>query len=209
MSFLFLTLLPLLPLTAAQAEIPSRPTVDSMSMIGTGCPVGGAGIGTGAVNGTPIFSFPRWTLDLSSGEETDTEKYCIQKMQLANGPAGYQVTVAALTVGGISELEEGAVLGISVESTLGEEKAGAGSVQVLPSDILSNGTFSATVDISPETWSECVTDDGVVPLISLRTTISLSREEGVEDAKGTVGKVDGEIEDAVTVNFRAIWRECE
>lgn len=73
-------------------------------------------------------------------------------------------------------------------------------------DILSNGTFVGNVVTEPEVWSECVGDDGVVPLIRLETTIAL---EGEEDATGTVGMEDAELEDAVSVHFGAIWRECE
>lgn len=77
---------------------------------------------------------------------------------------------------------------------------------LIAEDILSNGTFVGSVHTEPEIWSSCVGDDGVVPLIRLETTISL---EGEGDATGTVGKEDAELEDAVTVHFGAIWRECE
>ena len=104
--------------------LPSRPTVASLSMRGTGCPIGGGGIGTGAIDGTPVFSFLQWTLDLASeGENGRVEKYCVQDMQLENGPPGYQVRVSAVTVRGPAELED-AVLGVRAELNLGGEEAG-------------------------------------------------------------------------------------
>lgn len=159
----------------------------------------------------------------------------MQDMQLENGPPGYQVRVSAVTVRGPAELS-GADLGVRAELTLGGEEAGvsptlppcrnegaqrddirgrtrreltrakSGEETLLAEDILSNGTFVGSVRTEPEIWSTCVGEDGVVPLIRLRTTISLA---GDGDATGTVGREDAGLEEAVSVHFKAIWRECE
>ncbi|PKS11781.1 hypothetical protein jhhlp_001074 [Lomentospora prolificans] len=220
-SLLALASLAFLPLISAQAEIPVFPTLNSLSMFGTGCPTGGGqGIGAGAVNGTPVFKFPEWNLDLadldaepSEGEEEDTEpatsveKFCIEEMQLGGGPPGYQIRVPKVTVGGIADLEEGSALSVSIETAAGEADVGVGETIVHPADI-SDGVFEVQVETTSETWSDCIADDGVVPLIRVKTTLSLYRE-GEEATAGTVGAADKSLDSALSVHFQAIWRECE
>ena len=132
----------LLPtLTTAQDPPPIFPTLDSLNMLGTGCPLGGGGIGAGAVNGTPVFKFTMWNLNLadldsedsdSAGEDPDdenrpansVEKFCVEEMQLGGGPPGYRIRIPAVTVSGVAELEEGSALKVAVEATLGDIEGG-------------------------------------------------------------------------------------
>lgn len=132
----------LLPTALAQdtvpSDLPTRPTVAHLSMRGTGCPIGGGGIGTGAINGTPVFSFLQWTLDLSEGEDGRVEKSCVQDMQLENGPPGYQVRVSEVTVRGPAELD-GAVLELRTVLNLAGEEAGVSFSRPLPNREVKRG----------------------------------------------------------------------
>ncbi|CAI4217157.1 unnamed protein product [Parascedosporium putredinis] len=187
-------------------------------MFGTGCPTGGGqGVGVGAVDGTPIFGFSEWGLDLAdldvplsedeiaAGLEppTEVEKFCVEEMKLGGGPPGYKVRVPAVTVGGVAALEEGSALRISIETTIGGEVGGGNEIVLLPADI-TDGAFEALIENPSEVWSECIADDGVVPLIGVKTSLSLFRE-GDEATAGTVGAED---DSAVTVHFAAVWEEC-
>ena len=135
----------LITVSAQDVELPSRPTVASLSMYGTGCPIGGGGIATGADRGTPIFSFPQWTMDLATEGEAD--KFCVMDFQLEHGPPGYQVRLAAISVWGDAEVAD-ATLNVRVATSLGGEEAGVRTT-----------TPSTSIMTLPETGS---TDMGLI-----------------------------------------------
>lgn len=102
------------------------PTVDSMTMLGSGCPLGSGGIVREIRNNTPVFLFDEWDLNLADAEAgtTTVSKFCTEEISLGNGPQGYQVRIAAITVAGWADTDLNTRLAVSVETKLGGVEAG-------------------------------------------------------------------------------------
>jgi hypothetical protein len=109
-------------------DIPSRPTVDSMTMIGPGCPIGSGGMATEIRNSTPVFMFTEWYLNLADADLTaeypSVSKFCQETINLAHATPGYQVRIAAVTIGGWADLDDSTEIEIEVDTRLGAEQAG-------------------------------------------------------------------------------------
>lgn len=102
------------------------PTVDSMTMLGSGCPLGSGGIVREMRNNTPVFLFDEWNLNLADAEAgtTTVSKFCTEEISLGHGPQGYQVRIAAITVAGWADTDINTRLAVSVETKLGGVEAG-------------------------------------------------------------------------------------
>lgn len=124
----------LLPLVAAAPQggpppgapaVP--PTVNNMTMFGTGCPIGGGAISQVTRNNTPVFVFREWGIVLPSeeSEETGTSfKWCNEDIILGNGPVGMRLRIASVTVGGWAQLDAGTKISLQVDTRLGGVEAG-------------------------------------------------------------------------------------
>jgi len=104
------------------------PTIDAINMTGPGCPIGNAGVLRDMHNNTPIFAFSAWGMDLndkaSLDENLEASKFCAEEIHLGQGPKGYQVRVANVTVRGYAQLAETSMLGLKVETHLDGMTAG-------------------------------------------------------------------------------------
>ena len=110
-----------------------KPTVDNMTMYGTGCPIGSGGMVREMRNNTPVFLFPDWALSLSAPDaDGSVSKFCTEEITLGNVPAGQQVRLARLQVGGWADLEQGSVIGVDVELKFGGENGGVRPTTGLP-----------------------------------------------------------------------------
>jgi hypothetical protein len=155
---------------------PYKPTVDSLLMQGTGCPIGAGGIVSGMENGIPIFKFSEWDLDLAdlanatdpaTGKPADTiDKFCIEQIRLGNNPPGYQVRIGKVTVGGKAMLEKGSVLGVLVETRLSEKPSGVSDFFLCglgkkrpdwnPADLKGGNTGRRTLHRARRSQSRCI-----------------------------------------------------
>lgn len=109
----------------------SPPTVNNMTMFGTGCPIGAGGISQVTRDGTPVFAFREWGLvlpdpDLEAEERSETavSKWCNEEITLGNGPVGMRLRIAAVTVGGWASLDAETNIALQVETKLGGVDAG-------------------------------------------------------------------------------------
>lgn len=128
----------LLPLVAAAPQggpppgaPPVPPTVNNMTMFGTGCPIGGGAISQVTRNNTPVFVFREWGIVLPSeeSEETGTSfKWCNEDIILGNGPVGMRLRIAGVTVGGWAELDAGTKISLQVDTRLGGVEAGVSTL---------------------------------------------------------------------------------
>jgi hypothetical protein len=104
------------------------PTVDSLTMVGPGCPLGAGGLVQEVRNGTPVFLFTEWNLDLKeadpAAEVPVVDKFCQETIKLGNGPVGMQVRISQVTIGGWASLATGSKLSIAVDTRLGNTTAG-------------------------------------------------------------------------------------
>lgn len=130
-ALLFSLLLPLGALALPQSTAPpSPPNIASLSMYGTGCPVGAGGM-IGSIRGeTPVFNFAEWGLSLPGAEAPTNQvsKFCTEEMGLTNGPVGMQLRIDTVTVMGWADLEEGTKLVVSSATRLGNVVAGVSSL---------------------------------------------------------------------------------
>jgi hypothetical protein len=106
----------------------STMTVDSMTMVGSGCPIGAGGLVTEVREGLPVFMFTEWNLDLTESESNTTtasvDKFCQEEMKLSKGPLGMQFRIGAVSVSGWADLKAGSKISITVETRLGEATGG-------------------------------------------------------------------------------------
>ncbi len=83
---------------------------------------------------------------------------------------------------------------------------------VAPAD-LKNQTFQVALNVQPDSaWSGCVNSTGKVPLVTIKTTVSLngtstSGEQG-KFSGGAVGDNKKDLKKALTVHFEPEWRTC-
>jgi len=64
---------------------------------------------------------------------------------------------------------------------------------------------------SPEVWSACVDETGVVPKITVTTIVGISGtplQDGVTTSRGVVGGSREDLDKALTIQFKPVWREC-
>jgi hypothetical protein len=71
-------------------------------------------------------------------------------------------------------------------------------------DIKSNA-FNTTIAIAPEVWSQCVDSAGKLPLLVVKTTVSLN---GTQTSAGTVGGGEKDLSKALLVQFTPQWKSC-
>ena len=105
-----------------------------MTMFGTGCPIGGAGISQVTAGGTPVFVFREWGLVLPSPESATAEavsKWCTEEIQLGNGPVGMRLRIGSVTVGGWAQLDAGTKISLQVETRLGGVEAGVRNLNLV------------------------------------------------------------------------------
>jgi hypothetical protein len=121
-------LLALAPMLGNAQDLPTRPSVNSLTMIGPGCPIGSGGQATEVQGGTPVFLFTEWGLNLADADKSSdmpsVDKFCQENISLGNGPPGYQVRIAAVTLRGWATLETGSLISIAVNTKLGGTQAG-------------------------------------------------------------------------------------
>ncbi|KAK4205087.1 hypothetical protein QBC40DRAFT_65801 [Triangularia verruculosa] len=191
-----------------QGQPPASPNIQNLTMWGTGCPIGAAGLISGVRNGTPIFSFSEWRLSLPNVDDPENEatvsKFCTEEMTLNNGPVGLQVRIETVTVTGWAELDEGTKLVIEIETKLGYIVAGQQIATIAKADLKGND-FEVPLEILPSTYSSCVDETGAVPKIVIKTTVSLIGEKRADGtvSKGVVGGAK-----ALGVHFDPVWRPC-
>ncbi|KAK0670319.1 hypothetical protein QBC41DRAFT_96496 [Cercophora samala] len=191
-----------------QAQPPASPNIQNLTMWGTGCPVGAAGLISEIRKGTPVFSFSEWGLVLPNTEDPDHEttssKFCTEEMTLNNGPVGFQVRIETVRVSGWAQLEEGTKLVVESETKLGDFVAGEQTVSITSADLKGND-FEVSLDIVPFVYSTCVDETGAVPKIVIKTTVSLVGERRADGtvSKGVVGGAK-----ALGVHFDPVWRPC-
>src|SRR5436189_207803 len=92
------------PRPQGEGSIPA-PTVNNMTMFGTGCPIGAGGISQVSHGGPPVFAFREWGLSLPNtdtgvGTADAASKWCNEEIWLGNGPVGMRLRIAAVTVSG-------------------------------------------------------------------------------------------------------------
>ncbi|KAK4172097.1 hypothetical protein QBC36DRAFT_338654 [Triangularia setosa] len=210
MALTILSTLFLLGSTSAlpQAQPPASPNIQNLTMWGTGCPIGAAGLISEIRNGTPVFSFVEWGLALPNTNdpenETTTSKFCTEEMTLNNGPVGFQVRIETVTVSGWAELEEGTKLVVEADTKFGNVVAGEQTVTITKEGLKGND-FEVPLEILPFIYSSCVDETGVVPKIAIKTTVSLVGEKRADGtvSKGAVGGAK-----ALGVHFNPVWRPC-
>ncbi|KAK0742069.1 hypothetical protein B0T21DRAFT_408915 [Apiosordaria backusii] len=191
-----------------QAQPPASPNIQNLTMWGTGCPVGAAGVISEIRKGTPVFNFSEWGLALPNADDPANEatayKFCTEEMTLNNGPVGFQVRIETVTVFGWAELEEGTKLAIEAETKLGDVVAGQQTVTITKADLKGND-FEVPLEILPFTYSSCVDETGAVPKIVIKTTVSLIGEKRADGtvSKGVVGGAK-----ALGAHFNPVWRPC-
>ena len=70
------------------------PTVNNLTMYGTGCPLSGGALAQQTRNDTPVFLFSEWNLAVpaSEGSSSDSDgsasKWCNEDISLGNSPVG-------------------------------------------------------------------------------------------------------------------------
>ncbi|KAK3988272.1 hypothetical protein QBC44DRAFT_269361, partial [Cladorrhinum sp. PSN332] len=192
-----------------QSAPPSPPNIASLSMYGTGCPIGAGGLISTIRNETPVFTFAQWGLSLpssSSPSDTAVSKFCTEEIGLTNGPVGMQLRIETVTVMGWADLEEGTKLVVDSLTRLGGVVAGNGSVAIEKKDLEGKNELEVSVDIRPPIYSPCVGASGDVPKILIRTSVGLV---GETRADGTVSKgVVGGEKKVLGVHFDPVWRPC-
>lgn len=138
---LFPTLSTSLPQPQGGGPPAVSPTVQNLTMSGSGCPIGAGGLVQQIRNGTPVFLFTEWNLALPNTADASNKnqhaKWCTEQIQLANGPVGMQLRIATVSVGGWANLETDTKLKVDVSTSLGSKVAGV-SISPLPPSITSN-----------------------------------------------------------------------
>ncbi len=118
------------PQSSTPPPPPIQPTVDNMTMYGSGCPIGSGGMVREMRNNTPVFLFPDWSLSLASDAGANgsgggsVSKFCTEEISLGNAPPGFQVRLSTVSVSGYADLDKGSVIGIGVETKLGAVDGG-------------------------------------------------------------------------------------
>ena len=108
----------------------SNMVADSITMVGTGCPVGAGGVVQEVREGTPVFTFTEWNLALADasapteGAVASVEKFCQEIWKLSSGPTGMQYRIGTVTIEGWADLKTGSKIDIAVETRLGDAPAG-------------------------------------------------------------------------------------
>ncbi|KAK0732121.1 hypothetical protein B0H67DRAFT_477783 [Lasiosphaeris hirsuta] len=213
---LFLPLARALP--APQADTPGPPSVQNLTMWGTGCPIGGGAISQRSKDGAPIFVFGDWSLALPSPDEPDSQKnqqlavdkFCTEEISLANGPPGMQLRIASITVGGWARLDPETAVLVQVETKLGDRVAGKGSKLIGPADLKDNA-FEVQVSTAPtDLWSACVDAAGAVPHLTVKTTVGLVGAKLASGALsgGVLGGEKNDLDKALRINFNPVWQPC-
>ncbi|KJR81228.1 uncharacterized protein SPSK_01218 [Sporothrix schenckii 1099-18] len=218
-----------------------NPTVLDLTETGSGCPIGNGGMVHQMKDGTPVFAFVGWNLTLngsaipidapegSPGNNTgghdaqdnrvvrgSVAKFCKESISLGNAPVGYQVHIREVSISGVAELDPTSFIGIRVNTRFDHIEAGRARATVNAS-ALNKGSFSVTLNPSPVTWSPCVNDTGLLPVISVRTSVSLNGT--AVEATGTYssGKLGGAaginmtaggMDNALNLHFVPEWRPC-
>ncbi|CAK7207223.1 hypothetical protein SEUCBS139899_010032 [Sporothrix eucalyptigena] len=217
-----------------------NPTVLDLAETGSGCPIGSGGMVHQIRNGTPVFLFMGWGLTLNGssipvtlpdgpsdggGSDNNTSgnggaqdnrvkrgtvaKFCKESISLGNAPVGYQVHIGEVTITGFAELDPESFVGIRVNTRFDHAEAGRANATVKASE-LQNGTFSVTLTPSPVTWSPCVNDTGRLPVISVRTSVSVNgtaKEATNTYSSGKLGDGD-DMDKALGLHFIPEWRPC-
>ncbi|KAB5550804.1 hypothetical protein GE09DRAFT_1222629 [Coniochaeta sp. 2T2.1] len=188
------------------------PTVESMTMIGSGCPLGTGGIVREIRNNTPVFLFSEWGLDLAEAEPgaTVVSKFCSEVIELGNGPPGYQVRIATVSVGGWAELDGSTRLVVDVETKLAGVHASSNNITIVSDDLVDN-SFSTDLVTEPANWSLCVNETGKVPRIEIRTSVALigTQLNGGLMSSGVVGGQKTDLKKALSLHFEPAWRPCQ
>ncbi|KAK3390681.1 hypothetical protein B0H63DRAFT_519893 [Podospora didyma] len=216
-SSLFLLTTTLTPLVASLpqgggGQSPPAPTVQNMTMWGTGCPIGAGGLVQQMRNNTPVFVFSEWGLSLPDPETTSTSvsKFCTEAISLANGPVGMQLRIATVSVSGWAALDQGTKLAFHVETKLGDVLGGSQTAAISAGDLHANG-FDVNLQTQPaDLWSACVGADGIVPHILIQTTVSLVGTK-LADGKlsgGVLGGDKSNLKKALGLHFDPVWRPC-
>lgn len=65
--------------------------------------------------------------------------------------------------------------------------------------------WSVDITTRPEVWSPCVPDTGKVPVIAIRTSVSLN---GTTDSGAVVGGAKTDLKKALSMHFTSDWRAC-
>ncbi|KAK3353815.1 hypothetical protein B0T25DRAFT_632177 [Lasiosphaeria hispida] len=202
-------------LPAPQADTPGPPSVQNLTMWGTGCPIGGGAISQRSKDGAPIFVFGEWGLALpnpepESQDQQAVDKFCTEEISLANGPPGMQLRIASITVGGWARLDPETTVLLQVETRLGDRIAGKGTKVVGPADLKDNA-FEVQVATAPtDLWSACVDAAGAVPHLTVKTTVGLVGAKLASGALsgGVLGGEKNDLEKALRINFNPVWQPC-
>ncbi|KAB5576126.1 hypothetical protein GE09DRAFT_1215844 [Coniochaeta sp. 2T2.1] len=188
------------------------PTVDSMTMTGSGCPLATGGIVREIRNNTPVFLSSEWGLDLAEAEPgaTVVSKFCSEVIELGNGPLGYQVRIATISVGGWAELDSSTRLVIDVETKLAGVHTSSKNITIVSRNLVDN-RFSIDFVTEPENWSPCVNETGKVPRIEIKTSVALigTQLDGGLLSSGVVGGQKTDLKKALSLHFEPAWRLCE
>lgn len=108
---------------------PTAVTVKNMTMYGTGCPVGGAGISQTTKGGAPVFTFLEWGLSLPGEEPTpwEYEKWCVEQITLGDGPVGQRLRVASITIAGYALVDPETTVKLTIHTNYGGTAGGVRS----------------------------------------------------------------------------------
>ncbi|KAL1889441.1 hypothetical protein Sste5346_008925 [Sporothrix stenoceras] len=229
---------------ATGADVPPfviAPSVLNLTESGSGCPIGDGGMVNQIKNGTPVFAFMGWGLTLngsaipvqlpegSTGNNTSgpgaqdnhvvrgsVAKFCKESITLGNAPVGYQVHIGEVTISGVAELDPASFIGVRVNTRFDHIEAGRARTTVNASSLV-KGTFSVTLTPSPVIWSPCVNETGRLPIISVRTSVSINGT--AVEATGTyssgklgdgadIGSTSTGMDKALNLHFVPEWRPC-
>ncbi len=107
------------------------PTLDNITEVGSGCPIGSGGMIHEMRNGTPVFLYSDWGLNLNDSTPHDSNtyngtvsKFCKQYLSLGNAPSGYQLHIAQVNIAGFATLEEGTFVGMRINTRFDGVEAG-------------------------------------------------------------------------------------
>ena len=78
-------------------------------------------------------------------------------------------------------------------------------MQTLKAADLKAGMWSVDIKTAPETWSPCVPATGKVPVITIRTSVSLN---GTTSSGAVVGGAKTDMKKALSMHFSPEWRAC-
>ncbi|CAK7212937.1 hypothetical protein SCUCBS95973_001629 [Sporothrix curviconia] len=227
------------PQAAAVPPVAINPAVLHLAETGSGCPIGSGGMVHEIRNGTPVFLFMGWGLTLngssipatlpagSSGSNDSSTsgnggaqdnrvkrgsvaKFCKESISLGNAPVGYQVHIGEVSITGYAALDSASFVGVRVNTRFDHAEAGRATATVKASD-LHNGSFSVTLTPSPMTWSPCINSTGLLPVISVRTSVSVNGTAQEATNAFSSGSLGGDMNDmtkALGVHFVPEWRPC-